>query len=164
MATGNQSPSYLEEREKARRFLLETKEGAEATKQLKSFMGPDTSAVLDDDRWTNWGDIVKEHRQDTVIAASCQEARSAFDLARQSSSIHAAPLPGKSKMRRIFSPPMWYVLRKQIQITDPNYWNDPVNIYREALAHPEWSTVSAEYLRGQLAELLPKGEKVIVGA
>ena len=103
-----------------------------------------------DDHWVSWGDMLEEHRDDLALAANCQEARNSMDLARKSNSLNAPPQPTAAKWVKFFSPPMWYVLRKQVEVMDPNYWNDPKNTIREALSHPEWTTVSADYLRGEL--------------
>jgi hypothetical protein len=161
MATRNQSSSYRREREWARRILTGTHQGQESIDLLKrNAPGGDASAIFDDDDLVDWEELIKEHRGNAMIAANCREAREAFDLARQSSTIMAAPSPSKAKMRRIFSPPAWYVLRKQAELGDPEYWNRPVNIYREALANPQWATVPAEYLRAALDQYLPKGQRV----
>ncbi len=160
MASENKSPSYLEERERARRFLTQTKDGKFAADLIRRNTQPGEANVLDDDNWVDWEEVMREHRHDTIIAASCQEAREAASLSRQSSSILAPPNPSKSKLRKFFSPPLWYVLRRQIETADPDYWTDRVNQYREALKNPEWATVSPECIRASLEDLLPRGTKV----
>ena len=165
MGSENKSPSYLEEREEARRWLLDTKEGQYAADILKE-KGPHGIAakVLDDDHFTDWESIVKEHRHDLVIAANCYEARNAVSMARQSSSLLVAPTQSHMKWRKIMSPPIWYVLRRQIETMDPNYWNDPANMYREALNNPQWTVVPADIIRGELEKHLPSGAIKSIGA
>ena len=78
-------------------------------------------------------------------------------MAQQSSSMLVSPSPTHAKWRLVFQPPIWYVLRRQIETMDPNFWNDPANMYREALNNPLWATVPAEIIRGELEKYLPKG-------
>lgn len=161
MATQNQSPSYLAERERVRRWLAGTQDGREAVRVLKQgTSGAVLNQVLEDETHTDWEELVKGYKGAAMLAASCAEARAAFDLARQSSSVMGPPKTDKQKWVRFFSAPTDYVMRRTIELGDPEYWNDPVNVYREALAHPEWATASADYIRGGLENVLPRGEKV----
>ena len=163
MGSKNQSPSYLASRERPRNFLLNTPDGKEATRILKEHATPaEMTRIFDDDTFTNWDDIVEEHRGSTVLAASCREARGAFELAAGSRSNKLPPPAGQSKMRRIAQIPAWYMLKRPIEMGDPEYWNSKVNTYRELLANPQWSCVPESYLRGQLEEHLPKGKKIAV--
>mgnify|MGYP001591707516 CR=1 FL=1 len=161
MPSENQSPSYLEEREYARWWLMNTKDGRAAADMLRRHApGGDASRILDDDKVVAWGDLVRENQGLPMIAANCREARNAFDLARQASSnFNAAPF-GKDVWRKFFTPPLGYFFRRQAEVADPDYWSDPKNVYREALAHPEWCCVSADHIRGKLNEYLPKGQLV----
>ena len=157
----NTAPGYQAEREYVRKWLQKTPDGKFATDLLRRSSSTKVmQAIFDDEDMTDWEEVVKDYRGATVLAASCQEARNAFDLARQSSSTLGPPDRSKAKMRNFFSPPLGYVLRRQIEACDPDYWNDPVNVYREALKFPEWCKVSADYLRGQLEAFLPKGAAV----
>jgi hypothetical protein len=161
MGTDNKSPSYLSEREFVRDWLSNTEEGRHTVDLLKQEDGQSiVSQVLDDDQWVDWAEMLDEHREDLALASNCAEARKSVDLARKSNSLNAPPMPNAAKWLKFFSPPMWYVLRKQVELMDPDYWNDPKNTLREALKHPEWTTVSAEYIRGQLEQYLGKSAKL----
>lgn len=163
MGSKNQSPSYLASRERARKFLLNTKDGQEATRILKEHATPaEMTRIFDDDRFTSWDDVVEEHRGSTILAASCREARAAFDLAAGSRSNKIPPPAGRSKMRRIAQIPAWYMLKRPIEMGDPDYWNSKENTYRELLANPQWACVPPSYLRGQLEAQLPKGKKIVL--
>lgn len=159
MATDNKSPSYLRDREGARAWLTRTAEGRAARDLLIRNAGGNAAAILDDDRHVDWEDLVRENRDLPVLAASNAEARASFELARQSRSTLGPPGGDKGKWLRVFSPPSGYVLRRQIETADPAYWNDPVNLYREALANPQWCPVPADHIRGKLESLLPKARK-----
>jgi len=157
MPSSNKSFEYLLERESVRRWLSESREGKYTAQWLKEESGPSVvSRVLDDDNWVNWADLIEEHREDLVLAANCQEARAAVELARKSNSLNAAPVSQGSRLLRFFSPPLWYVLRRQVDLGDPDYWSDPKNMFREALEHPEWARMPAEFLRGELNRYLGK--------
>lgn len=161
MATDNQSPSYLAERQRIRRWLEHHPDGREAMRVLRSDSTPaQLNAVLEDDKQTDWEELQRDYAGASVLAASCREAREAFDLARQSRTTMGPPRTDKQKWVRFFSAPIGYVLRRQIEVSDPDYWNQPVNVYREALAHPEWCVASADYIRGALEQFLPRGQKV----
>lgn len=158
MATDNKSPSYLAERQKKRRWLLSNDPNAQLARKYLREMAPggDAASVLDDDQQVAWDDIVEEHRFDAMIAANNMEARKAFELARQSSTSMGAPNHANSYMRHFASTPTWYVIRRQIETMDPEYWNDPKNVFHELLEHPEWVTVPIDDIRGQLEMYLPR--------
>lgn len=160
MATDNKSPSYNREREAVRKWIEKTPDGQIARKQLMDAMGGDASSILDDDKHVDWEEIVREYRGATVLAANCKEAREAFELARQSSSLRLLPPSAdKAKWVKFFSAPTGYVLRRTIELADPDYWNDPINVYREAMEHPEWCSAPMDVIRGLLNEVLPKARK-----
>ena len=165
MGTENKSPSYLEEREQVRRALSNTPEGRYAVDLLiqqdgKSVVGK----ALNEDSWLDWKSLWEEHKDDLILASNCEALRNAFELSRKSSSMNQPPMSQGSRLLRFFSPPMWYVLRRQIEVGDPDFWSDPENMIREALANPQWATVPADYLRGKLLDLIgcagPGGEEV----
>lgn len=163
MSTDNKSPSYRAEREAVRKWIERTPDGKYARKQLMDAMGGDASRILDDDQHVDWEEIVREYKGATVLAANCREAREAFELARQSSSLRQLPpSQDKSKWVKFLSAPAGYVLRRQIELADPDYWNDPINVYREAMEHPEWCSVPMDTIRGMLNDLLPKARKPLV--
>src|SRR5436189_125039 len=57
----------------------------------------------------------------------------------------------------------WLFFRRQIENMDPEYWNDPKNVLREALAFPEFCTVPQHIIRGELDRHLGKPhERLIV--
>jgi hypothetical protein len=169
MATENKSPSYLRERLLIRRWLLESREGRFATELLKrdSNLHPDgvtkhgdLSRILDDDNYVDWEDLYLEHKSSLVIASNCAEAREAASMQMQAKGSLGPPIGGPSKMMRFFSPPLWYHLRRQVETQNPEYWNDEVNVLREALANELWLCVPAHIVRGALEALLPKGKRV----
>ena len=164
MSTENKSPSYLQEREAVRKWLLETKTGHYATELLRRGMPEHQSLanVLDDDKWVDWGDIRREYKEALILAANCREARETARLNIQARNTLGVPAHGPSKMLRFFSPPMSHVLRRQVEMQDPDYWNDLRNVLREALLWPEWTCVPASLLRAELESHLPKGTKVSV--
>jgi hypothetical protein len=155
MATDNKSPSYLKERAAVRKWLSETEEGRYAVDLMRAQEGPAAvSRILDDDKWVGWADLIEEHKNDLTIAANCHEVRKAVDLARKSNSLSAPPTSQGGKWLRFFTPEMGYVLRRQVETMDPDYWNDPKNVFREALRNPQWLTVPAELIRGELEKYL----------
>jgi len=156
MATDNKSPSYLEEREQVRRWFQKTQDGKEARRILMDAVGGDASRILDDDKHVDWEEMVKDYAGCSVLAASCREAREAFEIARQSKSSMGPPGVDKGKWVHWFSTPIGYVLRRQIELADPDYWNDPINVFREAMDHPEWCRVPMDVIRGELEMRLPK--------
>jgi hypothetical protein len=161
MATDNLSPSYLAERARVRRWLEQHPDGREAMRVMRGSSTPaELNAVLEDEKQTDWEELQKDYRGASLLAASCREGREAFELARQSSSIMGPPKTDKQKWVKFFSPPLSYVLRRQIELSEPDYWNIKVNVYREALAHPEWCTAPADYIRGALENCLPRGQQV----
>jgi hypothetical protein len=163
MPTDNKSPSYLQDREAARRYLTQTPDGKVARDFLiKNAPGGDASSILDDDEHVDWEDLVRENKGLPVLAANCSEARRAFDMARQARSNLGVPLD-KHRWLKFFSAPLGYVLRKQIETCDPKYWDDPANLFREAMDHPEWCCVPSDVIRAQLEAHLPKGQKAVIG-
>jgi len=155
MGTDNKSPSYLEERAASRRLLLGTKDGHLHTEILKTKVADgDLSAVFDDDHWLDWQEVVREMRGSVILAANCAEARRSTEIAMQSRYRLAPPLSGQAKWLHFFAPPVWYVLRRQVEMMDPDYWNDPKNTLREALDCPWWTTVPASLIRGELEKHL----------
>lgn len=163
MATDNKSPSYLVEREAVRKWLLETREGHFATELARREAPNDNLApFFDDDRWLGWGDIYREYRDAIVLAANCAEARETARLVIKSRNSMGLPAHGPSRMMRFFSPPMSLVLRRQVEMQDPDYWNDLRNVLREALLYPEYTCVPLSLIRSELEALLPKGTKVSV--
>lgn len=169
MASENKSFSYLEERDNVRRWLLNSKDGRLATevlrrgnKSLPNCPGDDLAPVLDDDKFTSFQDIVDEYRDGTLLATTCEEARGVFDLAKGSKSNMALPGVTSARWSNFFSAPIGYVLRRQIQTGDPDYWNKPQNIYREALANPNWCKVPISVIRGKLEASLPKAKLVTI--
>ncbi len=155
MSTENKSPSYLADRAQARAWLQNTAEGRIAADYLKA---DGQGQALDDDQFVDWESLVKEHRGSAVLIANNREARESFDLARQAHSRMGAPM-GHNHWRKIASTPQWYVHRRQMETGDVDYWKDPVNRYREFLAHPEWLCVPAWYVRSLLDNVLPKGPR-----
>jgi len=162
MGTANKSESYNRDRSLVRRWLLETREGQFATEMANRGMpkGDNLSRLFDDDKWLDWEDLYKESKDSIVLAANCREAREGARMAMKSTTSMVAPTGGPSKMMRFFSPPMSHVLRRQIEVQDPDYWNDPKNVLREALLYPEYACVPESLLRAQLESMLPKGTKV----
>jgi len=124
--------------------------------------GGDLGKVLDEkSHWVDYEDILREHREDLILAANCHEARQAVSLARQASTTMAPPAPSQAKWARIASFPIGYVLRRQIETGDPDYWNHPENVLRETLAKPDWAALPLDVVRGELENYLPKGKKII---
>jgi len=161
MASKNQSWSYLEERNRVRNWLTKTPDGKLATELLRKNAPKENAApILDDDSCTSWQDIVDEYKDGVMLASSCQEARGTYELARQAKSTMGLPGVSHARWNGFFSAPIGYVMRRQIQTGDPNYWNDPVNVYREALENPNWCRVPRSYLVGKLNDLLPGGKKI----
>ncbi len=159
MASDNKSISYLEERERVRKFLLNDPNGKYAVDLLKGEKDADLTKVLDDDKNTNWDGMLNEHRSDLIVSSDCKEHREAAELARQSSSV-MAPMGGGRDWLKFFSPPLWYFLRKQIECQDPDYWNDMRNVLREALDNPQWTTQPAVIIRGMYDKVRQKGRKI----
>ena len=165
MSTDNLSPSYLAERDDVRRWLFTSQDGRIAVDHLKKWAiktGHNPTAIFDDDRQVQWGDLVRAYKGATVLATTNAEARAAFELASQSSSIMAPPAGGKDKWRLFARVPLDYHLRRMTETADPDYWNDRVNLYRELLDNPDWCTVPADVIRGELEEALPKQRHAIV--
>lgn len=157
MATDNKSISYLEERERTRRFLWETGDGQLALEHLRQDATPaELQRVLTDDTFTDHTALREEHRGGIVVAENCREAREAFTIDQ----MHKTD----AKWVRFFAPPIWYYLRRQVDTGDPDYWKDPVNTMREALARPIWATAPASYIRGELMKYLGVNDKVIAFA
>ena len=159
MGYDNQSPSHNKEREWARRWLLKTKDGSMAVDHLKASFSNTISNELNDGNWVQWEDVVNEYKDCSMLAASNAEARAAFDIARRSTTALGSPLTSKSKMMRFFSPPQGYVFRRVVESGDPNYWNDRINVLREALREENalWLCVPRWVVRAHLESLLPKG-------
>ena len=155
------SPSWLRDRKAAHRWLKNTADGKMAVRNLQENMpGGDLSSVLDNkEQWKDWEGMIEEHRNGLQIAGSCQELRNAADLARQARSNKMPPIGNHGKWLRFFAPPMWYVLRKQVEVADPDYWNYPVNVMREALEHPQWATIPLDMIRGELNQLMSVKER-----
>lgn len=157
------SPSYLKAMRAAHHWLLNTKDGKYATEFLRqNSPNQDLAAVIENGGWINWEDMVSENRDNLLLASNCYEAREAVKLSRQSKGLMGAPTTSQSKLMRFASFPLWYVLRRQVETADPDYWSSPVNVMRECLKHPQFTTVPAEIIRGQLERLLPKPTEVIV--
>ena len=155
------SVGYQREKRYTVDWLKETRAGAFAEEILrKGSPGGNLSRILDDGGWKSWEDIYTEHKDDLVLAANCREAREAFDIARKSHSRLAPPTGSGSKMCRVASFPLSYVLRRQIEVMDPDYWNSPLNFLRECMDHPYWVTADINVVRGMLEALLPQGTKV----
>lgn len=165
MSSSNQSPSYLGEREEVLRWFQKSPDGQYLRDLIRRVDKPsDSVRIFDDDNCTNWEDLQKEYKGAVVIAANNQEARAAFEMTQQSHSNFAPPPGGPSKMLRIFTPPLGYVLRRQVETADPYYWNDHLNVYREAQLHPDWCPVPQSYIRGALEAALPRPTQRIVAA
>jgi len=163
MGTDNKSLSYLRDRKIARKWLSDTKPGQYAVELMKKDMGnANLAAILTDDKWVQWEDLIAEHKDSLAIAANCAEARKAADLARKSSSRMGPAMPTQAKWLRFFSPPISYVLRRQVETMDPDYWNDPKNVLREALDNDQWATVSADTIRGEIDRMIPGKKKKVV--
>ena len=157
MATTNRSISYNRDREKARHWLAHTKEGQLAVENLRRYYKGNLGDFLGDEHEISWDDLVKEQREGLVIAQSAAEQREAFNLARQSGRPFGSPVGTNSAhFVKFFSPPLWYLLRRQVEVNDPNYWNDPLNTLREAMKNEQWATAPISYIRGQLEAMLPK--------
>ena len=164
MGTDNKSPSYLLEREAVRKWLLQTREGHFATEMARREAPRENlSPVFDDDKWVSWGDIYREHRNSLVLAANCREARETAHLTMQSRNTMGLPPHGPSRMLRFFSPPMSLVLRRQVELQDPDYWNDMRNVLKEALNYPEYCCVPLNLIRAELEALQPKGTRIVIG-
>jgi len=160
MASSNQSPEYLEERERARRWLLHTKDGQLArTHLMANAPHGDAAGILDDDNFVLWDDIVQEYRGATILASNCAEARKAFDVARQSHSAFGPPNPTKAKWGLMAQFPLGYHLRRTIETMDPDYWADETNFLRECLDNPQWLHVPVDMIRGLLEARLPKSQR-----
>jgi len=158
MSTDNLSPSYLAERDSVRRWLFTSQDGKRAVDHLKKWAlktGHNPANLFDDDKQVQWMDMVKAYKGATVLATNNAAARAAFDLAKQSTSNMGAP-GGKDKWRRFAGIPLDYHLRRMAETADPDYWNDPINVYRELLDNPDWLCVPADVIRGELEEALPK--------
>ncbi len=167
MATENQSPSYRKLRADVRRWLTETSEGQYQTSILRDNMpGGHLEKIFDDDNWTDFEGVITEGRGSLVIAASCAEARRTCEIAMQAKYRVSPPSHGQAKWLRFFSPPLWYVLRRQVEVMDPDYWNSTANTLHEALRNPQWTTVPASILRGELEKYMPgtKEKKLVVPA
>jgi hypothetical protein len=163
MTTENRSQSYLVEREAVRKWLLETREGHFATELARREAPNDNLApFFDDDKWLNWADLYREYKEAIVLAANCREARETARLTMQSRNTLGIPAHGPSQMLRFFSPPLSHVLRRQVEMQDPDYWNDIRNVLREALLYPEYTCVPVSLIRAELESHLPKGTKVTV--
>ena len=145
-----------------RKWLLSTEDGRLASDILRrNAPNQNAAPILDDDRFTSWDDIVAEYRGGVMLASSCREARGVFDLAKGATSNMTLPGVTSAKWSNFFSAPIGYVLRRQIQTCDPNYWNEPINTYREALANPNWCRVPRAVIQGKLNDLLPKGKQIV---
>lgn len=152
-----QSISFLRDREAARRWYQNTKAGNYAAELMLKEKGSTFSAIYNKrDGWVQWTDMVQEHRNDLAVAADCAEARAAFDLARGARNSMMPPMKTAANWMRFMSVPDWYFFRKQIDTADPYYWNDQKNVLREALDNPQWCTVPADVIRGELERLMPK--------
>lgn len=164
MGTDNKSPSYLKERDAVRKWLLDTKAGQWAA-ELARREAPrqNLSPFFDDDKWLGWGDIYQEYRDALVVAANCAEARETARLQIKSRNSMGIPAHGPSRMMRFFSPPMSLVLRRQVELQDPDYWNDIRNVLKEALNYPEYCCVPASMIRAELEANQPRGTKLIAG-
>lgn len=157
MASGNQSPSYLQAREHFLKWIAESRAGQFSRDILMGFgPGRRISEVLEEDHWTDFDALYEERKGDLILAADNKRVRDAFERGE------VKPSPG-ARFLRFFSPPMDYVLRRQADTQDPNYWNSPTNTLREALAHPLWCTVPADYIRGVLEQYLPKPKGALYG-
>ena len=151
MPSTNQSWSYLRDRDVVRRWLLGSPDGKVAADLLRKNAPTGNAApILDDDAWTSWADVYEEHKDGVLLSQSCAEARGAWETRKSV----------KGKWRNFFSAPQGYVFRKMADTADPDFWNKPSNLYREALAHPEWCKVPRWYIVGELEKLLPKGKKI----
>jgi hypothetical protein len=161
MGYDNHSPRHNLEREWARRWLLKTKDGSMAVDHLKASFGNRISNELNDGNWVQWEDLVSEYKDCSMIAASNAEARAAFDIASHASTSMGAPVGSASKMLRFFSPPSGYVFRRIAESGDPMYWNDKVNVLREALREENalWLCVPRWIVSAHLESMLPKGTR-----
>jgi hypothetical protein len=158
MSTDNKSPSYLTERDDVRRWLFTSQDGRVAVDHLRKWAiktGHNPANLFDDDKYVQWGDMVRAYKGATVLATNNAAARAAFELASQSTSNMSGP-GGKDKWRLFARVPLDYHLRRMTETADPDYWNDRVNLYRELLDNPDWCTVPADVIRGELEEALPK--------
>jgi hypothetical protein len=163
MPTENRSPSYLQEREAVRKWLLQTKEGHWATELAKREAPQQNLApFFDDDKWLGWGDIYREYKDALVVAANCAEARETARLQMKSRNRMGIPAHGPSRMMRFFSPPMSLLLRRQVELQDPDYWNDMRNVLKEALNYPEYCCVPLSLIRSELESLQPKGNRTVI--
>jgi len=163
MPTDNKSPSYLTVRAAVRDWLLRTKEGHFAT-ELARREAPrgNLAPLFDDDKWLGWADIYNEYRDALVVAANCAEARETARLTVKSRNSMGIPAHGPSRMMRFFSPPMSLVLRRQVELQDPDYWNDMRNVLKEALNYPEYCCVPMSLIRAELEALQPRGNRTVI--
>lgn len=162
MPTDNKSPSYNAVRDAVRRWLLQTKEGHFATELVRREAPRQNLApFFDDDTWLGWDDIYQEYKDALVVAGNCAEARETARLQIRSRNSMGVPAHGPSRLMRFFSPPMSLVLRRQVELQDPDYWNDIRNVLKEALNYPEYCCVPLSLIRAELAAHQPRGAKTI---
>lgn len=156
MSSTNQSPSYLEQREYVRRWMLNHPDGKIATSTLTQCDGNAAMVnTFDDDHFTAFEDMVEDFRGASVLAASNAEAREAFQIAAGARSTKMPAPGGHAHWRHISQMPLAYVLRKQLETGDMHYWDNKRNLYKELLENPQWSRVPTWYLKGQLEKYLP---------
>lgn len=154
------SVGYQKMRAEARRWLLNTDAGQHTVKILRRHApGENLAKLLDDGGWIDYEDMLKENAGNLVLAANCAEARRGVEMAMQAKGRMGPPTKGQARWGHFASIPLWYVLRRQVEAMDPDYWNDPVNVFRELMKNPEWSTVPEEVIRGELLKYLPKGKE-----
>lgn len=151
------SVSFLRDMQAARRWFQYTKQGRYAADLMLKESGTAFGEIYNKkDGWVQWADLVNEHRNDLALVTDCAEARAAFDLARGARPGMFPPLKTAANWMRFLSVPDWYFFRRQIDFADPDYWSDQKNVLREALDNPQWCTVPADIIRGELERLMPK--------
>ena len=161
MGTKNQSPSYLKERQWARRLLLshpDAKIGMAFLKDVKS--KGKLSDIFNDEKQVDWEALVEDTINYPIVVRDNREAVEAIAMARNSNSLKAAPTGMSGRWRRVAQIPQWYLMRRMIEEADTEYWNSKKNFLKEVLEHPGFATVPLDMVRSEYNSLLPKGKKI----
>lgn len=161
LSTDNRSVLYNEDRNFVRRWLDGDDDGRFALELTQrdthaSALRPerkDAGDVLTNDQHFDFSSFYDEHRHDLAVAYNCREAREAFRIDART---------GERTWVRFFQCPGWLFFRRQIENMDPEYWNDPKNVFREALAFPEFCTVPADRIRGEYERYLGKAQTRLI--
>jgi hypothetical protein len=163
VATDNRSIPYNEERAAVRDWLSTTKDGAFAVEQLQKEAGSsalkpekrDAGDILTNDQHVDWPSVYREHKDDLAVAYNSRAAAEAFKIDARI---------GNDAWIRFFQCPGWLFFRRQIENMDPEYWNDPKNVLREAMAFPDFCTVPQHVIRAELDKYLGKAHTRLIVA